>query len=329
MLDELLFRYKAMSLVTRLLLVLLICGALPWAYLYILEVDALEQDLELAKSGESSERQRLGQAKERLKNLPALEEKLAFTTEQLKKTETLLPRQVDIDRIVEQVSKTAKDRDVRIRLLRPDGVATIPGDYPYDEVRFEITMIGSYANLGGWINDMAGHHSKAYVKTWELRRDKSVKFQKPVAGKSLKPALGVPAEEELNPREKAQKVRDDMRIQLTSDLVYYRVASAKGPESGAATSAASRPGSVRSSTASQSGGATSPVGSTPPSIVAPPSPQPPSPAPPTPPGMIGPGGPSPTIPSSQIRGEPALPRMSSLMVPTDQAIENVELGGRL
>jgi len=163
-----------------------------------------------------------------VKNLPEMESKLAFTSEQLKKAEEVLPSSVLIDEVIESVGKNAKEADVFLKNFAPLGEKTIGGDYPYDEIRFKITMGGKFANLTKWMDLLAGSETKGYVKSLEFKRGVSLATRRLIQEMN-QPKSAQDGEDEVkkieSAYEKAIKGRDDYALDLVTEVVYYRAST--------------------------------------------------------------------------------------------------------
>ena len=235
MLDELKFRYRSLKLGLRLM-VLATLSSIPGALAYFDDAPLLEEELLVIKTKEATARQELATATAQVKNLPAMEEKLSYTSDQLKKAEKLLPSAVLVDQVLEQIGKSAKDADVYVKYFAPAGEKTIAGEYPYDEVRFKVTVGGKFPTLAKWMDVVAGYDTRAYLKSWELLRSGEKVGDRRQLSEAEQTLQGNP--EPLTPgqlaklsrREIALKDREDYQLDLKTELVFYRVASALPPK---------------------------------------------------------------------------------------------------
>jgi len=225
MLDEIKYRYRSIKLTFRLAFVALL-ACIPGAMSYLDQAPLLEEELTTAKGREANERQQLATAKSHLKNLSAMEEKLAFTSDQLKKAEVLLPNDVLPDQVIDQLGKAAKESDVFVRYFAPAGQKTIEGEYPYDEVRFKVYMGGKFPKLTKWMDIFAGVDSRAYLKSWEfVRLDEkaSTRLKNPDVNSVTTNAP--PEMTQQQSADAAKKARDEYQLDLKTEIVYYRLAS--------------------------------------------------------------------------------------------------------
>ncbi|MCX6124604.1 MAG: type 4a pilus biogenesis protein PilO [Proteobacteria bacterium] len=235
MLDELKFRYRSLRLGLRLML-LATLSCVPGALAYFDEAPLLEEELQAVKAKEVVARQELATATAQVKNLPAMEEKLAYTSDQLKKAEKLLPSVVLVDQVLEHIGKSAKDADVYVKYFAPVGEKTIAGEYPYDEVRFKVTVGGKFPTLAKWMDVVAGYDTRAYLKSWELLRsgekvgDRRHLTEAEQTFEGSPDSVGQGLLAKLSRREIALKDREDYQLDLKTEIVYYRVASAVPPK---------------------------------------------------------------------------------------------------
>jgi Tfp pilus assembly protein PilO len=244
MFDELKYRFKSMVPWKRMVLVIFL-GFIPGAYTYFEDIDGVEEQLAQATDKELKARQVLSDAKTKIKNLPEVESKLAFTREQLKKAETRLPGEVNVDEVIGQLGKAGKSHDVQVKSIIPEGFKTITGEFPYDEVKYKVTMTGRFPNLAAWLDDVASPLTRSYPKSWTIimATQSTEKKDNPAETLQMKQAnklanAGVESGDsakkdeklrlqaiEQSPRAKAERSRETFLLDLAVDLVYYRVAS--------------------------------------------------------------------------------------------------------
>lgn len=218
MLAEYLFKYRMLKPWARLLILCLL-GVLPGAWNYLEVAPILEAQYDEASSKEQNSRKKLADAKAVIKDLPAMEEKLSSTKDQLKKAEARLPNEIFVDEVLQFVSKAANENDVSIGKFEPVSNKLIPGDYPYMEVRFKISMDGRYGRLGEWLDTVGGSQSKAYVKSWDIRRGLVVDKEKPA--NPNQPAPGPVA----GSKEEAELARERLKLAMVTELVLYSAAN--------------------------------------------------------------------------------------------------------
>jgi Tfp pilus assembly protein PilO len=220
--DELKIKYKTLSLLQRLIICVL-AGLLPGAYLYYDQATIVEEEFATAEAGEKQAAQKLLDVDKKLKNLEKTESELTFTTEQLKKAETLLPNDVAIDEVLRQVAKSAKDSSVTIVNFVP-GMESLRGDeYKYVEMPIKMVVEAQeYSQLCSWLDTIAGLRARIYLKSWNLRREAGVPEQDPgsVTGINDSQGLDEVAKAELE----ARRPRELLRLKLDAELSLYKLA---------------------------------------------------------------------------------------------------------
>lgn len=233
MFEEIKFKYKALLLQKRLILVFLL-AIIPGLVNYLEQSGPVKEALDNAINQETTERSTLALLKDQVKNLGALEKKLEDTRSQLTKAETLLPSSLNLDSIVQKMAETAKDNKIKLTYIQPKGVTTIAGDYPYDEVKFNVQGEGTFGQIGSWMDDISVRDAKAYVKAWEVSRatNKSNSTESASVRRTTQAQFGrevsVQEKEALEKQEKnerAAKLREDVKVKLNLDVVYYKTAS--------------------------------------------------------------------------------------------------------
>ncbi len=220
MFAEYLFKYRMLKPWARLLILCLL-GVLPAAWNYLDVAPILEVEQEEASNREQSARKKLADAKTLIKDLPAMEEKLLVTKDLLKKAEARLPNQIFVDEVLQFVSKSANESDVAIRKFEPMGNKVIEGDYPYNEVRFKISMDGRYGRLGEWLDTVAGSESNAYLKSWKIQR--GVVLDNPeVPGEKNRVEV---SSGKHGTKEEAESIRERLKLGMDTELVLYSAIS--------------------------------------------------------------------------------------------------------
>ena len=262
MLAEYLFKYRMLKPWARALFIFIV-GLLPGAYKYMEEADVVEGELADATSKEAASRQKLSMVKAQLKDLPALEAKQVATKEQLKKAESKLPTQIFVDQVLHMVSQYANESDVRIMKFEPRGNKLITGEYPYNEVRFKLSMEGHYGRLGEWLDSVGGAKSTAYVRNWKLDRSKGVRAAIAARQMSQYDNILSKADETLDPEPRhvvqnrdpnktgwsadmADAARQDIRLAMETEFVMHSSATVAQLAEAAAAAAAAEAKAVAS-----------------------------------------------------------------------------------
>lgn len=222
MFDELKIKYKSLSLVKRLVICVL-AGLLPGAYLYYDQAAIVEEEFATAEAGEKEAAQKLLDVDNKLKNLEKTESELAFTTDQLKKAETRLPNDVAIDEVLRQVAKSAKDSSVTIVNFVP-GAEILRGDeYKYVEMPIKMVVEAhEYSQLCSWLDTIAGLKARLYVKSWNLKREAGVGLAEIGSTEGGAEAQGL--DEVTRAELEARKPREQLRLKLQADIALYKLA---------------------------------------------------------------------------------------------------------
>ena len=226
MFEELKIRYKNLSIKARMVICALL-GVLPGAYTYMDSASAIEESHDAAVDAEGAAREKLAKVKSQIKDMKNLEEKLTFTTDQLRQAEAHLPDQVPMDEILQAVGKSAKDANVQIQTFTPAGEQTIHGEYPYNEIHVKVETLGKFGDLGYWMDLVGGTTSRGYVRNWKLsiNRDKSMQA-KPTDDPAKRSAALSESQREY---ESALKLRETLDLVMSTELVYYRQARNVAP----------------------------------------------------------------------------------------------------
>lgn len=140
-------QYKGIPQYIRLLmwtLPALVIGACT----YFSEGQQLELDLEQAIANEVFQKGRFDRAKNRVESLPELDQKLAFTQDQLRIAKQKLPDRIPIDEVLAKVSTLAKDSGT-------DLVEFDPGDEIAGEGALRYVMLPIKVQVGGRYEQIA------------------------------------------------------------------------------------------------------------------------------------------------------------------------------
>ena len=127
------------------ILMAVIIGILPALYIYIDRGEAL--DLERIEADERLVRARkdfLG-ARDKKGNLPELEEKHAFTQQELRAARERLPDNYDIDRFLEKIATIANE--VNVRLDEFDPQKEEPAGTNHVQMPIKMKLLGKYSQV--------------------------------------------------------------------------------------------------------------------------------------------------------------------------------------
>jgi Tfp pilus assembly protein PilO len=215
MLDELKIRYKEMAFGKRMALCFLI-GIFPGVSEYLTLFSDVHDQYEQAVAEEKDAADKLVTAENQLKNLQKTQNELEFTKDQLKKAESHLPDQVQVDEILRTVGKVSRDLDVNVVLFEPKTEVIRGGDFKYSELPVKISVSSNdYNQICEWVDKFAGSKSRVYLKSWEL-----IRGAKKAKTESIEMNAGNPS---LVADSEAQRTRDDMRITLVGEFSLYKM----------------------------------------------------------------------------------------------------------
>ena len=241
MLAELKIKYKSLPLWQRLI-ICLISGFLPGAYLYYEQAAVVEEEFATAETQEKIAAQKLLDVDKTLKNLEQTEREQAFTTEELKKAETRLPTYVAVDEILRQLAKSAKDSSVTIVNFQPEPEVVKGNEYKYVEMPMKITVEAhEYSQLCSWLDTIAGLKARLYLKSWQMSRVAGQDDQQPTAANN---GSGSALDEVARAELEAKRPRELLRLRLDANLSVYRITTTPSPESSTTMTPSSESGKV-------------------------------------------------------------------------------------
>ncbi len=132
----------------------LLIGALPLlllaAYVYFLngkytqQLDDLQTHVEQLEAQNSVARIRSLQGHE-------LEERLAIFEKHISRLEQLVPRREEVSQLLNQINQTAQRVGVEVAVFRPGEIGSGP---QYDRRTFDLTVYGTYQNIGRLLADI-------------------------------------------------------------------------------------------------------------------------------------------------------------------------------
>ncbi len=163
-LDELKQKYKNLPLWARFLL-MFVLGLIPGLYFYFDEGQSYEEKLAEILGQEATVRAEFEKARQRKSDLPKLEEKLAFTEDQLNKAKKLLPDSYIIESILEKAATLAIKANVVLERFKP--LAEIGHDsdgYRYVELPIETQITGDYQSIATFFDKVAHLESTIFIR---------------------------------------------------------------------------------------------------------------------------------------------------------------------
>ena len=213
--EELKERYKILPMWARLSVAALI-GVLPAIYVYYDEGDGLQAELEQVTGEEEVARLKFEKAREKKTNVPKLEEKLAFTEEQLVKAKKKLPDNYRIEDVLQKAATIAKEVGVRFVSFDPGDEKRGLGDYKYMEMPIATEIEGRFNQIAAFIDRVVHLEASVFVRNVALE---------PAEGEDglRKKGQGNEAAIDAAPSfEEAQRSRSELRVQGKVELVIFR-----------------------------------------------------------------------------------------------------------
>jgi len=142
-------RYKGMPMWGRMLLASVL-GVLPALFFYVQEGEALQLALDEVRSDEALWRTKFDKARGQKAMLPQLEEKLAFTEDQLKKAQQSLPETFAVDDLLQKTATAAKETGVELRAFVPDKEILGGSAVKYKEMPIKVEAWGNFAQVASF-----------------------------------------------------------------------------------------------------------------------------------------------------------------------------------
>ena len=199
--DELIERYKMLPLWGRLL-ALAILGMMPGAYTVWDEQEGLDERLQASQAEEATVKQDFEKKVAQKGDLPRLEEKKAFTQEQLEKAKKMLPDGYKIEEILRRVAVIAKESGVTLLRFDP-GVESVvpPTENHYYQLPIAAAVSGQFNQVAGFFDRILHLEGTVFVRNISFRGDKA-------------PAGGVAAE--------AERLRQEFKLQSDFEIAAFR-----------------------------------------------------------------------------------------------------------
>ena len=206
-LEELKEHYKVLPMWSRLLVAVVI-GLAPGAYVYYDQGQTLQDNLAAVQMQEDGARTKFEKARRQKANLPKLEEQLSFTQEQLAKAKRKLPDSYRIEDVLEKAATIAKETGVG--LLRFDAGDEIPHNetYHYVELPIVTEVQGRFAQLASYFDRIVHLDGSIFLRHIELVRAKNQTVSQSNRRKSA--------------YQLAKEARQNLRLKATFELVVYR-----------------------------------------------------------------------------------------------------------
>ena len=224
--EELKHRYKVLPLWGRLLAAAII-GILPGVYIFFTEGMDLYDTVDNLSAQAESAKARFEKARQQKANLPQLEEKLAFTEEQLQKVKALLPDSVPIEDILQKTATIAKDAGVQLLAFTPakDEVKAEP--YPYVEMPVLIKAQGRYVQVANFFDRLVHLDGSLAIRRLTIARKEAADSAEKKASKDespLDPGDSTGGAKALT-FQQAKEARQNLEVTTNFTLAVFRAAS--------------------------------------------------------------------------------------------------------
>lgn len=163
-LDDIKLKYKGLPFWARALL-MFITGLIPGIYYYLDEGQGFEDKLTEITTQETAARSEFENARQKKSDLPKLEEKLAFTEEQLNKAKRLLPDRYIIEDILEKTASIALKTNILLERFKPlNEIGHESEGYRYVELPIETQVTGEYQNIATFFDRIAHLETTIFIR---------------------------------------------------------------------------------------------------------------------------------------------------------------------
>lgn len=146
MLDELKERYKSLRPSTKYAL-LVVLGLVPAAWTYYDQGMGLQEQLSEANTAKETANQQYQAAKKKTEDLPKLEAKFTFVTEELRKAQEKLPNKFFMDDILYSTANAAKESGIDLVSFKPGDEKIVQGAHQYMEMPVKLSISGRYSQV--------------------------------------------------------------------------------------------------------------------------------------------------------------------------------------
>jgi type IV pilus assembly protein PilO len=218
--EELIERIKHMPLKARLVVALALGIVLPLYFVFMDEVEAVDWELEDARTQYESIEIKYNKAKRQKNDMPELEKKHEFTQKQLAEAKKRLPDVYHMDSILEFVAKSSDESGVKLLEFTPNDEEFKDTGYSYVEMPINLGVEGSYNQIGVFFDKLV--HMEKMVHIRDLNAQQIQKQQDDPTGI------------ELTKEAKLAQILDGVKVKATAKLVVFRSAR---PGEGAAPAA--------------------------------------------------------------------------------------------
>lgn len=194
----------------RFLVVFIVCAAVA-AYMEYGGVTAKEVEVQAAVDRLDAITVKYNREKGKKNDMPLMEEKLAFTRQQLEEAKKRLPDTYEIESILEAIAINAKGKGVQILSFKPGQEAAQGDGFRYFQMPIEIEVLGKFTNLASFFDEIVHMEKMVRLKDVSLVKDEI--------------AAGGFGERKLTPSEKLRADLDKIRVKSNATVFIFRSAA--------------------------------------------------------------------------------------------------------
>ncbi|MFK7823514.1 MAG: type 4a pilus biogenesis protein PilO [Oligoflexales bacterium] len=159
--------YRQLAIIKKLVIITVI-GVTPGSCKFFEEGPLLRDDLERATNSRDAAKLKFKKAAEQKENLPKLEEKLAYTEDELQKASNKLPDEFIMGKILQKTSMIAQDVGIELRLFQPGQGVPAGTVFKYVELPIALQIIGTYGQIATFFDRVVHLDLLVHVKNIEL-----------------------------------------------------------------------------------------------------------------------------------------------------------------
>lgn len=174
MFDELKERYKSLRPSTKYIL-LVVVGILPAAYTYYEQGMGLSTQLKEANEAKTAANTQYQEAKKKTEDLPKLEERLTFVTEELRKAQEKLPNKFFMDDILYSTANAAKESGVSLESFKPGDDKVVQGAQQYMEMTIKLSISGRYSQVVNFFDTVVHFKKIVHVRNITMTAQRKTK----------------------------------------------------------------------------------------------------------------------------------------------------------
>jgi Tfp pilus assembly protein PilO len=199
------------------LLAAFILGILPGFYIYLDQVDSVQMELNDEKSKLEGLEVKFEKERARRSKLPELENKLAFTDQQLKESSKRLPDDFRMNEVLQEAGSVARDVGVELQEFDP-GLPQAAGEaFRYMELPIQLSVTGKFTQIATFYDRLVSTEKMVHIKNIKL-------MPKKAEGEGARRLRGQQGDEATSGGQRA--ARSDFRVESKGSMVIYRAMTA-------------------------------------------------------------------------------------------------------